>query len=175
MILDTPKTAWENHPAEHSEPPAALPTVEKTAVEWLRDNLRDALALPPDAVEWLIMLFEATQTFDDYADGDEVPRSALDATLWNTLVAMPQNSFFRANSSTLVPVVASAILKWQGADAIERGAGKVDARSFVWRASFYDVVLMVVQLVHGPRIAIANAHAVLNLYGESFDDYLGEF
>jgi len=30
--LDALKTAWENHPAEHSEPPAALPCAEATGV-----------------------------------------------------------------------------------------------------------------------------------------------
>jgi len=144
-------------------------------VEWLRENLRDALALPPDAVEWLTMLYEATQTFDDYADGDKVSRRDFDALLWNTLVAIPQNSFFRAHCVTLSPLIATSILKWQAADSIERGKGVPDARSFVWRAGFYDLVLMCVQLVHGPQIAIENAHHVLNLYGESFNDYLGEF
>jgi len=173
--LEAPETAWENQTAEHSEHPAALPVAEKTPVEWLRENLRDALSLPPDATAWLIMLYEATQTFDDYADGDEVPRRHFDALLWNTLVAIPQNSFFRAHCATLSPLVASSILKWQAADSIERGKGTPDARSFVWRAGFYDLVLMCVQLVHGPQVAIENAHHVLNLYGESFSDYLGEF
>lgn len=173
--MDAPETAWENQTAEHSEHPAALPVAEKTPVEWLRENLRDALSLPPDATDWLIMLYEATQTFDDYADGDEVPRRHFDALLWNTLVAIPQNSFFRAHCATLSPLVAASILKWQAADSIERGKGTPDARSFVWRAGFYDLVLMCVQLVHGPQVAIENAHHVLNLYGESFNDYLGEF
>ena len=110
--MDAPETAWENQTAEHSEHPAALPVAEKTPVEWLRENLRDALSLPPDATDWLIMLYEATQTFDDYADGDEVPRRHFDALLWNTLVAIPQNSFFRAHCATLSPLVAASTWAW---------------------------------------------------------------
>lgn len=30
--MDAPETAWENQPAEHSEPPAALPCAEATGV-----------------------------------------------------------------------------------------------------------------------------------------------
>ena len=40
MILDAPKTAWENRPAEHSEPPAALSCVEDAGVS--------EIALPAD-------------------------------------------------------------------------------------------------------------------------------
>lgn len=145
------------------------------AAGWLRHNLESApLSLPPAAVEWLIMLWQVSQTFDDVADGDAVPRSELDACLWNVLVAMPQNAFFAAAAPVLLPVMASAILKWQASDFAERH-GAADARSFVWRAGYYDVILMAVQLVHGPEKAIELAPAVMSLYGEKFEEYVKEF
>jgi hypothetical protein len=45
----------------------------------------------------------------------------------------------------------------------------------VWRAAFYDVVLMVVALCHGPDKALEMAHDVMGLYGEKYADYLKEF
>lgn len=133
-----------------------------------------ALGLPPDAVEWLVMLWDCIQVFDDVADGDPVKRGDLDTVIMNSLVLMPGNPFFRANSSHLTPVMMTAILKWKASDNAERD-GKADARSFVWRASYYDVVLMVVALCHGSQAAMDAADSVMLLYGETFAEYLKEF
>lgn len=142
--------------------------------EWLKENLQKVLALPAPATEWLLMLWGAIQVFDDVADGDPVEREDLNAAIWNTLVGMSQNSFWAANSITLAPVVATMILKWQGSDQAER-AGNADARSYVWRAGYYDVVMMVVALCHGTKYATDNAHLVMALYGETLEDYMKEF
>ncbi len=142
--------------------------------EWLKENLQRVLALPAPATEWLMMLWSAIQVFDDVADGDPVEREDLNAAIWNTLVGMNQNSFWAANSITLAPVVATMILKWQGSDQAERD-GNADARSYVWRAGYYDVVMMVVALCHGTKYAIDNAHLVMALYGETLEDYMKEF
>jgi hypothetical protein len=108
------------------------------------------------------------------ADGDAVERDDLNAAIWNTLVGMSQNTFWIANSQTLTPVVASMILKWQASDQAER-SGKADARSFVWRAGYYDVVLMTVALCHGTQRATETAQQVMELYGETLEDYMKEF
>jgi len=142
--------------------------------DWMRKNLEESLELPFPAVDWLMMLWGAIQVFDDVADGDTVKRQDLNACIWNTLVGMNQNSFWIANSQTLTPVVASMILKWQASDQAER-AGLADARSFVWRAGFYDVVLMSVALCHGTGQATQAASKVMGLYGETFEDYMKEF
>jgi hypothetical protein len=145
-----------------------------TGTDSLKQNLQQVLALPSPAVEWLLMLWDATQVFDDVADGDPVERSDLNAAIWNTLVAMNQNTFFLQNSPVLVPCVASMVLKWQASDRAER-AGLADARSYMWRAGYYDVVLMAVQLCHGADAATKVAHHVMALYGEDFQDYMKEF
>lgn len=140
-------------------------------------NLRthfESLMLPTDAVEWLIMLWRCIQTFDDYADGDIVEREALDATIWNSLVAMPQNAFFLRHLVELVPLVGMAVLKWQASDRVER-EGNATAQSYVWRAGYYELVLAAVRLCHGPAAATAVAHKVLDIYGEKLGDYLAEF
>lgn len=133
-----------------------------------------ALGLPPDAVEWLVMLWDCIQVFDDVADGDPVKRGDLDTVIMNSLVLMPGNPFFRANSSHLIPVVMTAILKWKASDIVEK-AGKADARSYMWRASYYDVVLLVFGICHGMQYASDNAERVMHLYGETLEGYLKEF
>ena len=138
----------------------------------LADNLK--LFLPADAVAWLMILFDAVQVFDDVQDGDLVSAQDLSACVWNTLVAMPQNAFFAANSSHLLPAMGTAIMKWHAANALEK-SGDHSAKSYVWRAGYYDIVLLCVILCRGAEFAQANAASILNLYGETFDDYLKEF
>jgi hypothetical protein len=144
------------------------------SADWLKENLEKVFALPAPAVEWLLMLWGAIQVFDDVADGDPVEREELNAAIWNTLVGINQNAFWLANSQTLAPVIASMILKWQASDQAER-AGKADARSFGWRAGYYDVVLMAVALCHGTQRATQYARQVMELYGETLEDYIKEF
>jgi hypothetical protein len=132
------------------------------------------LELPPDAAEWLLMLFHAIQFFDDIADDDEIERDDFNMALWNTLIRMPSNRFFVEHSGHLMPLMSSMILKWQASDSVEREK-QPDARSFMWRAGYYDIVLAVLQLCHGVECATKNAHHVMRLYGESLEDYLNEF
>ena len=87
---------------------------------------------------------------------------------------MPSNPFYLANSGALIPIMASAILKWVASDEAER-AGKADEKSFVWRASYYDIVLLVVLLSQGKDAALAKAATVMALYGEDFGAYKKEF
>jgi hypothetical protein len=140
----------------------------------LRENLTKVFMLPQPAVEWLVMVYDAIQVFDDVADGDQVAREDLNATIWNTLVGMHQNAFFIANSHHLTPLLATMILKWQASDTAER-AGQANAKTFMWRAGYYDLILMVVSLVHGAGFATIHGHHVMALYGETLEDYLKEF
>jgi hypothetical protein len=142
--------------------------------EWLRPNFEQVFELPPDAVDWLMDLWDAIQFFDDIADGDETSRADLDKVLWSSLIGMHMNRFYAANSTTLSPIVASMILKWQASDDAER-AGQADERSYMWRAGYYDVVLMVVHLCHGYDISRKAARDVMRLYGETFKEYREEF
>ena len=156
-------------------PSSWLPAAHKdAAVTYTLRKHFETLMLPTEAAEWLLMLWQAIQTFDDYADGDQVERQTLDATIWNTLVAMPQNPFFMRHAASLLPVLSTMVLKWQASDRVER-EGSADARSFTWRAGYYELVLAAVRLCHGPAAAAAVAHKVLGMYGEKFDAYLTEF
>jgi hypothetical protein len=146
-----------------------------TVFEQNLKNLFDsALELHADASTWLLDLWAVIQVFDDVADGDDVARKDLHDAVWRSLINMPTNPFFIANSGNLLPVLANAFLKWVASDDAER-AGQADEKSFVWRAAYYDVVLMVVLLAQGKDAALAKAATVMALYGENFSDYRKEF
>lgn len=142
--------------------------------EALRTHFDGALALPPQAVTWLLDLWDAIQALDDWVDGDEVALADRHTAIWTILVSLPCNPFFLTHAASLHPALAGALLKWKASDDAER-AGRADERSFAWRASYYDVVLLVVALCHGPAAALASAESVLALYGEKYKDYKKEF
>ena len=144
------------------------------ASESLARHLRETFELPQPALDWLLLVWRSIQTLDDFADGDKVERAELDALIWNALVAMPCHPFFLAHTNALGGALSTAILKWQASDKAERD-GYADARSYMWRASFYDLVLVVLNLCYGPNVAQSKAHFVMHLYGETLDDYLKEF
>ena len=140
-------------------------------------NLRiqlEGLMLPPPAVDWLCDLYAVTQLFDDVADGDEIDRSDLDRVIWASLVGMNTNEFWLENMGTLIPIMGAAILKWQASDAAERDGG-ANAKSFVWRAGFYDLVLIATQLSHGRKVAQELSPQIMNMYGEIYENYQKEF
>lgn len=139
----------------------------------LRKNL-EALLIGSDAVDWLMDVWGAIHFFDDVADGEKPEEGALDHALYFCFIGFELNPFYAANRAWLAPVMSVQILKWQAANAVEK-AGKADAKSYVWRAGYYDLVLMVCQCVHGAEATRKVAADILGLYGESLSDYLGEF
>ena len=132
------------------------------------------LDLPPEAASWLMDVWQLIQAWDDVADGDAIERDRLDQAIWASLVTMPANPFYIANFQALQAGLALQILKWQAAEDAER-TGQADPRSFIWRAGFYDLVLLVVLLTKGHAGAMKHAKTVMHLYGEQLDVYLKEF
>jgi hypothetical protein len=56
------------------------------------------LDLPPEAIAWLLDVWQMIQALDDVADGDDIDRPRLDSTIWASLVTMPANPFYLANA-----------------------------------------------------------------------------
>lgn len=134
----------------------------------------EALDLPRDATAWLLDLWALTQFFDDVVDGDLIRPQTAHEAIWKALMTFPTNPFFVANVTALQPAIATAILKWEASHTAEM-TGRADERSFAWRASYYDIVLLVVLLCQGYESAMAKAPTIMALYGEKFSDYRAEF
>ena len=145
-----------------------------TAALDLSHHLQKSFAITGHAHDWVMALWNAVQVFDDMADGAFPDREDLFACIADTFCNMPANPFFQENCKTLLPLMAVALLKWRASDDAER-EGNPTETSFVWRAGFYDIVLAVVQLVHGQSVAREIAHHVMHLYGENYADYRKEF
>lgn len=133
------------------------------------------LDLPEDATEFVMLMWTMIQRFDDMVDEPEkMTRSDKDALIWDSLVTLPTNAFYLRNVGALSSAVVLMIAKWKASDTAEREK-RHDARSFVWRAGFYDVFLLVYILCKGPVQGLEAAETVLSLYGETLDDYMREF
>ena len=132
------------------------------------------LELPSEATHWLLDIWQLIQAWDDVADKDGIERDRLDRAIWASLVTMPANPFYLANAGALQAGLALLVLKWQASDDAER-LGKADARSYMWRAGYYDLVLLVVLLTKGHATAMKDAMTVMHLYGETLHEYLKEF
>ena len=174
MTVETPAETGHNGGAEYAPTGSAFSKGSDVHRQSLHDNLTHALALPPDAVAWLLSIWDVTQVFDDMADGDFPDRGELSRAIWAALVGMPSNPFFIAKAPVLLPMVGGMVLKWEASDTVEKD-GEPDERSYMWRAGFYDVVLWVVFLCHGDEAARRAGPAVMRLYGETLGGYIGEF
>lgn len=127
----------------------------------------DTLGLPDAAKAWLLDLWTVIQVLDDATDGDRVAKDDAAKAVRAIFLTMPLNDFYRQNAAVLQPVIVLQMLKWEAANAVE-AAGLASEKSYVWRAGYYDVVLMACQLC-----GIENAgHACMEMYGESFTDYM---
>lgn len=133
-----------------------------------------AVGLSQPAVDWLLILWDMIQTLDDLTDGDPVTQGDIHRLVNNSLIGYATHPFFTRNISALTPVIANAIAKWTAANFLE-GNGMVTEVSFVWRASYYDVVLQALICDVGYTLTIQRASQVLEMYGESYSDYQQEF
>ena len=133
-----------------------------------------AFQLPLPAVDWLLAVWDAIQVLDDVADKDEIAREDLDEAIFSLLVGLPSNPFFAAHSLQLLPALGLMVLKWKASDEAER-EGNADAKSFVWRAGYYDLVLLAILICHGPQAAMKSAKHVMAMYGETYEEYCKEF
>ena len=133
----------------------------------------DALKLPQVAADFLLSIWNLTQVFDDAADGDQVNRQSLDKAIFDAFVGLHISPFFQQHRQNILPVLANCIMKWQASDFCERN-NAIDEKTFVWRSAYYDVVMMVVLLVHGTETQNL-APYVLKMYGEDYQGYLKEF
>lgn len=133
-----------------------------------------AVGLSQPAVDWLLIVWDMIQTLDDLTDGDPVTQGDIHRLVNNSLVGYATHPFFTHNINALTPVIANAIAKWTAANFLE-GNGMVTEVSFVWRASYYDVVLQALICDVGYTLATQRAAQVLEMYGESYSDYQQEF
>lgn len=129
----------------------------------------NTIGIPQDAGQFLLILWDFIQMVDDKVDGD-TPEHA-DRVAWDMLVGLPCNPFYRQYTDVLTPILMLQIRKWRVCNIREK-AGKADAKTYMWRAGYYDIVLAVGGLCGLSEDALA---MVVDMYGEALGEYLEEF
>ena len=132
------------------------------------------LQLPDVSQQWLLNVWDALQGLDDWYDNDEVDSQQKQQAIYTILVELPNNPFYAEYRHWLTPLMSSLVLKWCGANQMEEKQ-EHNAVSYVWRAAYYDLVLMVVNIVHGFDVASKASSYVAKMYGEPLEAYLKEF
>ena len=135
-------------------------------------DVLDGLDLDEDQSNFLLRVWELVQFMDDVYDGDR-PVDVYRACM-NAFLLLPNDPFYAKHREQLSSLLYVAFLKWAASNQAE-ATGRADAKSFMWRAGYYDLVLFVFAVRHGPDHAMAHARSVLDLYGERLEEYLAEF
>lgn len=132
------------------------------------------LGLSESSVNFLCDLYLVIQAWDDFYDGDDMPREHKLMAIWASLVGIPSNPFFQSNASFLLPILSGMVLKWEAANQLERDKDRLDI-SLVWRAGFLDVILQCVMLEQGPQRAMTLGPSIARMYDETIESLREEF
>lgn len=134
-----------------------------------------ALGGQREGAGWLALLWEAVQALDDWRDGDPVAPMQIEQAIHIVLHDLPAHPFFRRHAAYLLPHLSALVLKWRGANAIEAQRDREQyPKAFMWRAGYYDLVLMALALEAGPEHAGRMAAEVATLYGETIEEFTRE-
>lgn len=135
-----------------------------------------AVGLSAQALHFLSVVWDICQAADDIHDGDK-PRN-VGAFLENALINLHECVFYRRYRRELTSAIRVALLKWEAANLVEKH-GLHDEKSYMWRAGFYDVMLLCYALEaknmpNDERKSDAALY-ILATYGEKYTNYYKEF
>lgn len=130
-----------------------------------------------EAVAFMEIISRWTHLYDDLIDADkEIDKEFVHQVMWEIMVNLPINSFYRTHATVLAPVVATGILNWRGANDMEKLGSKEELYiAHATRYSINDLALIVLLLVGGPKHAAQYARAArLAFQRDTIAHYLKE-
>lgn len=139
-----------------------------------REFLRSVLHDRGDAVALCEQLFRASQLIDDLHDGDKtVTPAQRQALIWEMLVAIPENVFYRRHFAALQPLVRAALNDWLDSTDLEATGDAHDGTlAFVLRDQLTAVVSQCAYIVGGyDWMRSVSAQIRRHFHDETLDDY----
>lgn len=95
-------------------------------LEWFGGNV--------EAVEFLLLLSEITELWDDLIDRDKpVYDHQINAVFTKALVVLPQHPFYRKHTAYLSPLIMQAINAWMTANTFQKGTKSERALAYTLR------------------------------------------
>jgi hypothetical protein len=130
-----------------------------------------------NALAFLRAMARVLHFWDDAIDRDKnVDDACVHARMWDALVTLPDNAFYRQNQDVLQPILVLAIANWRIANMIERNPVHTRADllwAFVVRSTYVDLVTMSAVIVGGLEHAVHCGPEIRRwAHAEGFENYL---
>lgn len=125
------------------------------------------------AVQFVLNLYEAIQEWDDIEDEGRC-KDANALLAWLTF-SKEFDPFFMQWGHILRPVMLSAFLQWRASNVLDRGDRIDVAKSYMLRASFYQVVHVIAWIIGGHDWAEKVGPEIYREYSEIPEDIWKEF
>ncbi|MCY4470299.1 MAG: hypothetical protein OXC08_16415 [Thiotrichales bacterium] len=144
--------------------------------EWrdVRNRLLAGWVRDPDAVRWLLDLWDAFEVVDDLIDKDKpVSDERILRMLWEFAVDCPTNPFFLRHAHTLAPVLHLGVNHWIDANDLEREGTDASLRfSYILRAAYMSITQTVVELTRGREAMRECSLDIIRFFGtETYEEY----
>jgi hypothetical protein len=108
----------------------------------------------PEAIEFLELIFDITDIWDDLVDQDrEVTEDQINSTFTKCLVHLPGNLFYRKNYTVLAPQLMLVINAWQDANELQKGDDADRIYACGLRFLLIQLIATAVSLIKGPDAA----------------------
>lgn len=125
--------------------------MEERGLEVVRKAARGVAA----AEAFMLTFYDIAHFFDDVLDRDaDIGEASIYKALWQAMVELPRNGFYKAHFNELNPIVCQGILCWRTANTLERGTDEDGRRfAYVLRSAYLDVVTHTALILGGPEFA----------------------
>ena len=138
-----------------------------------REFLLRALQGNIPAVAFCETLFSISQAWDDIVDQDK--EYDVNKMMWEALVTLPNNPFYREHFDILNPFVQIAIVDWLDSNELCKGNVEQKAAAYVLRDTLTTIVIHCARLIGGYDWMMEISMEVRReLYNEPLNEYLGE-
>jgi len=103
------------------------------------------------AAECYALICRILHFWDDLIDRDKlVSQMEINVGMFNSLIELPSNKFYRDNQSSLQPVLVNAIANWQTANEFESNGVKKELElAFVIRSDYCNILIQMAYIVGG--------------------------
>jgi hypothetical protein len=128
------------------------------------------------AVEYLLMIGESSEFFDDLIDKDKpLSDDQIIRMMFTLLLDLQTNSFFQRHKTELLPLMSISMNAWLDANTLERQEGNGANRAYVLRDLTIEIAIHVIGMVRGRAYMREVSASVREFFlHETLEEYKGK-
>ena len=149
--------------------------------EWIEERNRKLLEWfngDVEAVEFLLLLSDITELWDDLIDRDvPIPDERIHSVFTKIFLVLPHQPFYRKHAGYLSPLIAQAINAWMTANQFARGTKSQRALAYTLRNVDIMIAEAIVYLTSGWQRMREVSPELWDYFGaeqDHIDDWLAE-